>query len=207
MGCIVLHGAGEDVSGSQLGRDFLGCELRAAVPPDGRSGDYPEAGGRHASELGDHLLGKSPAQICLCRVSVQVVERQNGDERGVTRRAEGEPASGEQHPRTGEQGEEPQTRNGGLRHGYRRGRGCGGRRGGRFGRDGAFLDAHVREKPVPTSHDRLNETRLVGAVPQCQAHLPDGRVEALVEILEAAIAPEDGYDHVARQQLVAVFDE
>ena len=43
--------------------------------------------------------------------------------------------------------------------------------------------------------------------PQCQAHLPDGRVEALVEILEAAIAPEDGYDHVARQQLVAVFDE
>ena len=143
-GFIVLYGAGEDVSGSSSDAIFGVRAASRRYRPDGRAGDYTEAGGRHASELGDHLLGKSAAQICLGRVSVQVVERQNGDERGVTRRAEGEPASGEQHPRTGEQGEEPQTRNGGLRHGYRRGRGCGGRRGGRLGRDGAFLDARVQ---------------------------------------------------------------
>ena len=66
-----------------------GCD--PAVPPDRRSGDYPESRGRHPTKLRDHLLCESPAEIRLCRISVQVVERQNGDERRVARRAQGEP--------------------------------------------------------------------------------------------------------------------
>ena len=96
MRCVVLHRAGDDVSRFQFGRDSLRRELRSAVPPDGRSGDYPKSGGHHASKLRDYLLRQSPAQIRLCRVSVQVIERQNGDQRRVARCAEDEPPGGQQ---------------------------------------------------------------------------------------------------------------
>ena len=186
MRCVVLHRAGEDVSGSQIGRDFSRSGLRPAIPPDRRSGDHSESGGRHPSELRDHLLGESPAEIRLGGVSVQVIERQNGDERRVARRAQDEPAGNQQRQQTGEQGNEARDVRCGVS--LRRRRRL--RRGARFGRNRTFFDAHVREKPISTSDHRLNKTRLVGAVPQCQPHLADGRVEALVQILESRRCPK-----------------
>jgi hypothetical protein len=61
-----------------------------------------------------------------------------------------------------------------------------------------LFDVHVGEKPVSPPNDCLNESRLAGAVPQRQAHLTDGGIEAMVQILEAAVAPESGSDHIAR---------
>jgi hypothetical protein len=47
----------------------------------------------------------------------------------------------------------------------------------------------------------LNETRFVGAVPQCDADFPYGSVEALVQILESPVAPQGHRNDITRHKL------
>ena len=104
MRWVVLHAADDDVSRLQFGRNLLRRELRSSVSPHGRAGDYPESGGHCASKLRDYLLRQASAQIRLCRVSVQVVEWQNGDKREVTGCADHEPPGGQQSRDSAEYG-------------------------------------------------------------------------------------------------------
>jgi hypothetical protein len=98
---VVFHRAGHHVPDPQVRTNLLRGGLRPAVSPNGRSGDHAESGGRHSSELRAHLRRVSPAQLGLRGVSVQIVERQNGDECGVARRSQNQPSGNQQRQQPG----------------------------------------------------------------------------------------------------------
>jgi hypothetical protein len=175
--------------------------LRPAITPDRRAGDDAETSGSESTELGDDLLRQTPAEILLCGVSVQVLEREDGGQRGILRRPKDQPAGGEQNQTNGNKDESAEPQGTGPR---RVGRTL---RDRRFRQNRAVFDVDVGEKPISTSNHGLNESRLVGAVPQGQTYLANSGIKALVEILKAAVAPESGCDHLPLHEFRAALDQ
>jgi hypothetical protein len=66
---------------------------------------------------------------------------------------------------------------------------------------------HRGGKAVSPPHHGFYETRLLGVVPQRQADLADGSVNAMVDVVESVLAPKALGDLLARHQLPASLDQ